>query len=129
MRTVSLYAGTGAEARRHFAVIAAGKVDNIIATYANAAHYEWIGGPPVGTYFRARCIRGVRARFTKARTPLTVDRSGLQQSANSDGATITGNVERKGKKPIKVRHVPQCRYGRRVNEIWQIDRHLKIARY
>jgi hypothetical protein len=63
----------------------------------------------------------VWSKFTKSQGPLEHKVSNLQENANPKGATVTANVEFKGKAPIKVRYVLTYRDGKIVNEIWQID--------
>jgi hypothetical protein len=50
--------------------------------------------------------------------------SGVQESANPKGATVTANVIFSGKSDIKVRYVLTYRDGKIVTETWQIDPNL-----
>lgn len=142
MRTLSLYFATAAfalstagfaapadDAQRHFQAIAAGKVDDIMAAYSEKANFEWVGGPLNGTYAGKDAIRGVWTKFAKANAPLDVKVAKLEQSANPAGATVTANVEFKGKNTIKVRYVLHYRDGKLTNEVWQIDPKLTVAGY
>lgn len=124
------YAAAPAEdAQRHFAAVAAGRVDDIMAAYADKAHFEWIGGPLNGTYVGTDQIRGVWSKFAKANTPLTVKATKLEESGNTAGTTLTANVEFKGKNTIKVRYVLVYRDGKLVDEVWQVDPKLTVAQY
>lgn len=142
MRTVSFYvaaaalvlsanafAGATENAQHHFQAIASGKVDSIMKNYSSKARFEWIGGPLDGSYVGTRHIRAVWAKFAKANAPLEVKVTKLEESANPAGATVTANVEFTGKKPIKVRYVLLYRKDKLVDEIWQIDPKLEMAKY
>lgn len=142
MRTISLpigaavlafstlaLAGPADDAQRHFQAVASGKVDDIMAAYADKAHVEWVGGPLNGTYTGADAIRGVWTKFAKANAPLEAKVAKLEESANPAGTTITANVEFKGKNTIKVRYVLTYRDGKLVSETWQIDPKLAMAGY
>lgn len=142
MRTLPLYLATVAlafsaagfaapadDAQRHFQAIASGKVDDIMASYSDKASFEWVGGPLNGTYAGKDQIRGVWTKFAKANAPLEVKVAKLEESANPDGATVTANVEFKGKNTIKVRYVLHYRNGKLTNEVWQIDPKLAVAGY
>lgn len=143
MRTVSLclgaaaalavstgaFADAAADAQHHFESIAAGYVDDVMAAYAGNARFEWVGGPLNGSYVGTKPIREVWTKFTQANGPLEIKVTNLQESANPAGATVTANVEFKGKHPIKVRYVLLYRGGKLIDEVWQIDPKLEFARY
>jgi ketosteroid isomerase-like protein len=142
MRTVSLYLGAAAlvlstsafadaaaDAQHHFKAIASGSIDNIMVAYSDNAYFEWVGGPLNGSYVGTKPIREVWAKFAKANAPLEVKVTKLEESGNTAGATVTANVEFKGKKPIKVRYVLLYRDGKLADEVWQIDPKLDFARY
>ena len=114
------------EAKTHFNAIGRGQVDAIMQGYAAGAVLEWVGGPLDGKYQGAEQIRGVWTKFAKAQGPLSVSVGTIQESANPKGATVTANVEFKGKAPIKVRYVLVYRGDRLVSEIWQIDPKLAV---
>lgn len=109
------------QARAHFQAVASGNVDQIMSEYADAARFDWVGGPLNGTYNGSDQIKGVWSKFTKANGPLQVQVSKLEESVNPSGSTVTANVEFKGKNTIKVRYVLAYRDGKLVNEVWQID--------
>lgn len=123
------FAAPADDAKRHFEAIAAGDVDDIMASYSDKAMFEWVGGPLDGTYTGKEAIRGVWTKFAKANAPLEVKVSKLEESANPAGATVTANVEFKGKNTIKVRYVLNYRNGKLTNEVWQIDPKLAVAGY
>lgn len=127
--TTTVTADTRTEAQDHIRTVASGNVDHIMTAYAENAHFEWVGGPLNGTYVGTVQIRGVWTKFAKAVTPVKVKITDLKANANPAGTTVTANVEFQAKKPIKVRYVLQYRQGKLVDEIWQIDPHLVIARY
>ena len=121
------FAGATDDAQRHFKAVAAGEVGGIMQGYADSAHLAWVGGPLNGTYVGTDKIKEVWGKFTKANAPLEASVTRLEESANPAGATVTANVEFKGKSTIKVRYVLTYRDGKLVNEIWQID--PKLASY
>lgn len=120
-------AGAADEAQDHFKAIASGDLNKIMYDYAGNAHFEWVGGPLNGSYVGTEKIKEVWGKFTKANAPLEVTVGKIEESANPAGATVTANVEFKGKSTIKVRYVLTYRDGKLVNEIWQID--PKLASY
>jgi hypothetical protein len=109
------------DANAHFKAIAAGNVDQVMLGYGNNATLQWVGGPLDGAYVGNDNIRAIWGKFAKANAPLGVSVSKLEESANPNGATITANVEFKGKATIKVRYVLVYREGKLVNEVWQVD--------
>jgi hypothetical protein len=116
------FAGPAAdEANLHFKAIASGDVDQLMRGYNKDAALQWVGGPLDGVYSGDARLREVWSKFTKSQGPLEHKVSNLQENANPKGATVTANVEFKGKAPIKVRYVLTYRDGKIVNEIWQID--------
>ena len=121
------FAGATDDAQPHFQAVAAGEVGGIMQGYADNAHLAWVGGPLNGTYVGTDKIKEVWGKFTKANAPLEASVTRLEESANPAGATVTANVEFKGKSTIKVRYVLTYRDGKLVNEIWQID--PKLASY
>lgn len=108
-------------AQAHFRAIAGGQVENLLSQYAESATLEWVGGPLDGRYAGKVALSEVWGKFAKAQGELTVKVSGVQESANPKGATVTANVVFSGKNDIKVRYVLTYRDGRIVNEVWQID--------
>ena len=108
-------------AQTHFRAIAGGQVENLLSQYADSATLEWVGGPLDGRYAGKVALSEVWGKFAKAQGELTVKVSGVQESANPKGATVTANVVFSGKNDIKVRYVLTCRDGKIVNEVWQID--------
>lgn len=123
------FADPAADAQRHFEAIASGHVDAIMSAYSSDARFQWVGGPLNGNYVGTKPIRAVWTKFAKANAPLQVEITKLEENANPAGATVTANVEFKGKKPIKVRYVLLYRGGKLVDEVWQIDPKLEFARY
>ena len=89
--------------------------------YADSATFQWVGGPLDGAYTGSDKIKEVWSKFAKGNAPLEVMSSKVEESANPKGATVTANVEFKGKNIIKVRYVLVYREGKLVNEVWQID--------
>lgn len=120
-------AGPAEDANAHFKAIAAGDVAKITQTYASNAALQWVGGPLDGTYAGADKIKEVWSNFVKAQGMLELTMGKLEESANPKGATITANVEFKGKSSIKVRYVLVYREGQLVNEVWQIDPKLAMG--
>jgi hypothetical protein len=127
--TTAASAGAVEDAQHHIRAVASGKIDNIMAAYSNNAHFEWVGGPLDGTYIGTNQIRGVWMKFAHAVAPVDAKIANLEQNGNPAGTTVTANVEFRAKKPIKVRYVLQYRHGKLVDEIWQIDPNLEVARY
>jgi opacity protein-like surface antigen len=121
-------AGPADDARAHFSAIGAGQVDALMGQYAPDAHFQWVGGPLNGAYAGSDSIKEVWAKFGK-NGPFEVSVGRLEESANDKGATVTANVEFKGKAVIKVRYVLVYRDGKLVNEVWQIDPKLSLAGY
>jgi hypothetical protein len=111
-------------AQAHFRAIAGGQVENLLSQYADSATLEWVGGPLDGRYAGKVALSEVWGKFAKAQGELTVKVSGVQESANPKGATVTANVVFSGKNDIKVRYVLTYRDGKIVNEVWQIDPNL-----
>lgn len=114
-------AGPSDDATAHFKAIGAGEVDQIMQGYADNATFQWIGGPLDGAYAGSEKIKEVWSKFAKANAPLELTAAKVEESANAKGATVTANVEFKGKSTIKVRYVLVYREGKLVNEVWQID--------
>lgn len=117
-------AGPAEEAQAHFHAIAEGKVDQLVAHYADDAVLHWVGGPLDGVYAGKPKLKEVWTQFVKGQGPLKVDASRVEVSANPKGATVTANVVFAGKSPIKVRYVLLYRGDKLVNEVWQIDPNL-----
>lgn len=118
-------AGPAADsARRHFQAIAAGDVEQLARSYAKEATLQWVGGPLDGVYRGEAQLRGLWSKFADAQGRLDVQAGDIRESTNPKGATVTANVEFKGKAAIKVRYVLTYRDGRIVNEVWQIDPNL-----
>ncbi len=115
------------DASAHFKAIAAGNVEQVMHDYGNNATLQWVGGPLDGAYIGDDRIREVWGKFAKANAPLELSVSKLEESANPKGATVTANVEFKGKAAIKVRYVLVYREGKLVNEVWQIDPKLMTS--
>jgi ketosteroid isomerase-like protein len=115
------FAGPSDDAASHFKAIAAGDVEQIMHGYADNATFQWIGGPLDGAYMGSDKIKEVWSKFAKGNAPLEVTTSKVEESANPKGATVTANVEFKGKNTIKVRYVLVYREGKLINEVWQID--------
>jgi ketosteroid isomerase-like protein len=114
-------AGPTDDANAHFKAIGAGDVEQIMHGYADNATFQWVGGPLDGAYAGSDKIKEVWTKFAKGNAPLEVSASKVEESANAKGATVTANVEFKGKTTIKVRYVLVYREGKLVNEVWQID--------
>ncbi|MBI3523676.1 MAG: nuclear transport factor 2 family protein [Betaproteobacteria bacterium] len=117
------------EARLHFQAIGAGDTALLARGYADNAQLNWIGGPLNGTYSGADNIRALWEKFTKAQGPLKVSVDKLEESVNTNGATVTANVQFEGKQPIKVRYVLTYRDGKLTSETWQIDPKLAMGGY
>jgi SnoaL-like domain len=126
--STATFADAAADAQNHFQAIAAGYIDDVMAAYSGDARFEWVSGPLNGNYVGAKSIHQVWTKFAKVNGPLEVKVTNLEESANPAGATVTANVEFKGKKPIKVRYVLLYRSGKLIDEIWQIDPKLEFAR-
>lgn len=122
------FAGPVDDAKAHFSAIGAGQIDAIMSQYAPDASFQWVGGPLNGAYTGADKIKEVWGKFSK-NGPFEVSVGKLEESANDKGATITANVEFKGKAAVKVRYVLVYRDGKLVNEVWQIDPKLSLAGY
>lgn len=120
------FAGPADDAASHFKAIGAGNVEQIMGQYADSATFQWLGGPLDGAYSGSDKISEVWGKFTK-NGPFEVTVAKTEESANDKGATITANVEFKGKNTIKVRYVLVYRGGKLVNEIWQIDPKLVMG--
>lgn len=127
--SATAFAGPADEAQRHLDAIASGKVNDIMAGYSSQALFEWVGGPLNGSYRGTKNIRSVWQKFAKAMAPLQLKVAKLEESGNPAGATVTANVEFKGKKTVKVRYVLTYRNGKLVDEVWQIDPKLEVAQY
>lgn len=113
-------------AQAHFKSIATADPEQIMQGYADGVILQWLGGPLDGAYTGTEKVREVWGKFTMVNGPLEVRVSKLEESANPKGATVTANVEFKGRNTIKVRYVLVYREGRLVNEIWQIDPNLAL---
>lgn len=114
-------AGASEDAQAHFKAIAAGNVDEIMATYGDGATLQWVGGPLNGTYVSTDKIREVWTKFAKNNAPAELMVAKIEESANPAGGTVTANVVFKAKNEIKVRYALVYRDGKLVNEVWQID--------
>ena len=122
------FAGPAAdEASLHFKAIASGDVDQLMGSYNKDAALQWVGGPLDGAYSGDARLRELWTKFSASQGKLEHKVSGLQESANPKGATVTANVEFKGKATIKVRYVLTYRDGKIVNEVWQIDPNLAVG--
>lgn len=115
------------DAAMHFKAIAGGNVEQIMQGYGDNAILQWVGGPLDGVYAGHDKIRELWSKFAKANAPLEVAAGKVEESANPKGATVTANVEFKGKATIKVRYVLVYREGKLVSEVWQVD--PKLAAY
>ena len=120
------FAGPTDDANAQFKAIGAGDVDQIMQGYADSATFQWVGGPLDGAYAGSEKIKEVWSKFAKGNAPLEVMVGKVDESANAKGATVTANVEFKGKTTIKVRYVLVYRDGELVNEVWQIDSKLMV---
>lgn len=121
-------AGPAADsANQHFKAIGAGDVEQLARSYAKDATLQWVGGPLDGAYSGDTRLRELWTKFTTAQGKLDVQVGNLQESANPKGATVTANVEFKGKAAIKVRYALTYRDGKIVNEVWQIDPNLAVS--
>ena len=117
----SVIAGPSDEATEHVNAVATGDVDKGMASYAETAVFQWVGGPLDGVYSGREAIRGVWSKFAKGNTPLTTKIEQLAVSSNPKGSTVSANVTFSGKKTIKVRYILVYRERSLVTEIWQID--------
>lgn len=124
--SASVLAGPADNARSHFTAIAAADPEQIMQGYADTIALQWLGGPLDGNYAGMDKVKEVWGKFTTANGPLAVQVAKLEESANPKGATVTANVEFKGKNTIKVRYVLVYRDGKLVNEVWQIDPNLAM---
>lgn len=122
------HAGPTDDAKAHFSAIGAGQVDAVMNQYAPDASFQWVGGPLNGAYSGGDKIKEVWTKFSK-NGPFEVSVGRVEESANDKGATVTANVEFKGKTTIKVRYVLVYRDGKLVNEVWQIDPKLALGGY
>ena len=126
--TGAALAGPAADsANQHFKAIGAGDVEQLARSYARDATLQWVGGPLDGVYAGEAKLRELWTKFTTAQGKLEVQVGNLQESANPKGATVTANVEFKGKAAIKVRYVLTYRDGKIVAEVWQIDPNLAVS--
>lgn len=126
--TSAALAGPAADAAGlHFKAIAAGDVDQLMRGYERDATLQWVGGPLDGVYAGDVRLREVWSKFAGAQGKLGLSVANLQESTNPKGATVTANVEFKGKAAIKVRYVLTYRDGKIVNEIWQVDPNLAVS--
>ena len=123
---LTAFAGPADEAKAHFNAIGAGNVDGIMSQYAGDATFQWVGGPLNGAYTGTDKIQEVWSKFSK-NGPFEVNVSNVDTSANDKGATVTANVEFKGRAVVKVRYVLVYRDGKLVNEVWQIDPKLAMG--
>lgn len=121
-----VFAGPIDDAQAHFKAVAEGKVDDLMKGYGPDAVLHWVGGPLDGVYAGGAEVRKAWSKFTQAQGPLMVTASNISTSANPKGATVTADVEFKGKTPIKVRYVLLYRDGKLASEIWQIDPNLAV---
>ena len=126
LSSIAFAGGAADEANTHFKAIGAGNVDQIMQGYADNATFQWVGGPLDGAYAGSDKIKEVWTKFSK-NGPFEVTASKVEESANDKGATVTANVEFKGKAAIKVRYVLVYRSGKLVNEVWQIDPKLTVG--
>lgn len=126
--SATAFAAASDDASGHFKAIAAGNVDQIMQGYADNAALQWVGGPLDGAYAGNDKIREAWSKFSK-NAPLEVNITKLEESANDKGATVTANVEFKGKATIKVRYVLVYRAGKLASEVWQIDPKLATGGY
>jgi ketosteroid isomerase-like protein len=126
--SIPAYAGPADDAKAHFTAIGAGQVDAVMSQYAPDATFQWVGGPLNGGYTGADKIKEVWSKFTK-NGPFEANVSKVEESMNDKGATVSANVEFKGKATIKVRYVLVYRDGKVVNEVWQIDPKLATGNY
>lgn len=125
--SAAAFAGPAEDADAHFKAIAAGNAEQIMQAYADGATFQWVGGPLDGAYTGGEAIRQVWAKFAKANGPMEAKVAKLEESANPKGATVTANVEFKGKSTVKVRYVLVYRGGKLVAEVWQIDPKLALG--
>jgi hypothetical protein len=95
--------------------------------YNDDAQLQWLGGPLNGNYAGAAPIRGTWEKFTKSQGALKLTVDKLEESANTNGSTVTANVLFEGKAPIKVRYVLVYRHNMIVSETWQIDPKLVVG--
>jgi len=120
--TAPAFAGPATDnANTHFKAIAAGDVEALMRGYGPDATLQWVGGPLDGVYHGDAKLQELWKKFTAAQGQLELKVANEQESTNPNGATVTANVEFKGKAPIKVRYVLTYREGKIVNEVWQID--------
>lgn len=112
------------EARLHFKAIAACDVEQLLRAYSQDASLQWVGGPLDGVHAGSDKLREVWSKFAKSQGALDHAVNNLQENANPKGATVTANVEFKGKNTIKVRYVLTYRDGKIASETWQIDPNL-----
>jgi len=121
------FAGPADDARAHFTAIGANNLAQLRQSYADDAVLQWVGGPLDGAYAGAEKIMEVWGKFVKAQGPLETNVAKIEESANDKGATVTANVEFKGKTSIKVRYVLVYRAAKLVSETWQIDPKLTFG--
>ena len=111
-----------AKAKAHLEAIAAGKLDALMADYADDVYMDWIGGPLDGRYRGKAAVRAVWQKWIAANRgkPRTAKVSEIEAYANPAGASIEASAEYGGVTPVKVWHVLVYRDGALVTEIWQI---------
>ena len=115
------------DATSHFQAIASGDLQGLMGGYNDNSQLQWLGGPLNGNYSGAAPIRGTWEKFTKSQGALKLTVDKLEESANTNGSTVTANVLFEGKAPIKVRYVLVYRDNMIVSETWQIDPKLVVA--
>jgi len=117
-------ADIGSQARDHFAAIAKGDIDAVMANYAPNAELHWVGGPLDGDYQGIGALKQVWGKFAKAQAPLDVHVENLRVNGNPAGSTVSADVTFSGANTIPVRYILLYRQGKLVDEVWQIDPNL-----
>ena len=125
----AIAAPAASEAQSHFQAIAAGDVAAVMHSYADAAHFVWVGGPLDGMYTGVDAIRQVWEKFSKAQGTMKVAVDKVEEASNPKGSSVTANVTFQGKQSIKVRYVLTYRDAKIVSETWQVDPKLGSATY
>ena len=126
LATAPAVAAPSDDARRHFQAIADNDVAALVASYADGAVIEWVGGPLDGRYAGRDAIRQLWEKFSAANGKLELMVAKVDEHANAKGATVTANARYRGKAQLKIRHAVTMREGRIVAEVWQIDPEMKF---
>lgn len=122
------FAAPADDARAHLKAIASGNIPEIMKSYNNTPHLEWVGGPLDGTYGTHESIQATWSKFTTQQGPLKLDVTSLEEVSNPKGATVSAKLHVKGKASLRVLYILTYREGKILNETWQIDPSQAVAK-